>query len=47
VLHADGGGAVPDLFAAAGMRFMLGDRTALTLRVGYPFVSVGLSFFRG
>lgn len=47
VLHADAGGVVPDFFAAAGARFHFADRTALTFRVGYPFVSVGLSFFRG
>jgi hypothetical protein len=47
VLHADRGGVVPDFFAAAGLRYHFADRTALTFRVGYPFVSVGLSFFRG
>lgn len=47
VLHADRGGVLPDFFAAAGARYLFGDRTAVTFRIGYPFVSVGISFFRG
>ena len=36
-----------DFTFAAGGRYHFTDKVALTMRVGYPFVSVGLSFFVG
>jgi len=36
-----------DFTLAAGGRYHFNDKVALTMRVGYPFVSVGLSFFVG
>lgn len=36
-----------DFTFAAGGRFHFTDKVALTMRVGYPFVSVGISFFVG
>jgi hypothetical protein len=36
-----------DFTFAAGARFHFTDKVALTMRVGYPFVSVGISFFVG
>ncbi len=36
-----------DFTFAAGGRFHFNDKVALTMRVGYPFVSVGVSFFVG
>jgi hypothetical protein len=36
-----------DFTFAAGGRFHFNDKVALTMRVGYPFVSVGISFFVG
>jgi hypothetical protein len=36
-----------DFTLAAGGRFHFNDKVALTMRIGYPFVSVGVSFFVG
>ena len=36
-----------DFTLAAGARYHFNDNVALTMRVGYPFVSVGVSFFVG
>jgi hypothetical protein len=36
-----------DFLLGAGARFHFNDKVALTMRVGYPFVSVGISFFVG
>jgi hypothetical protein len=36
-----------DFTFAAGGRYHFTDKVALTMRVGYPFVSVGISFFVG
>ena len=36
-----------DFTLAAGGRFHFNDKVALTMRVGYPFVSLGVSFFVG
>ena len=36
-----------DFTFAAGGRYHFSDKVALTMRVGYPFVSVGISFFVG
>ena len=36
-----------DFTVAAGGRFHFSDRISLTMRAGYPFVSVGVSFFVG
>ncbi len=37
----------PDFFFMAGGRYHFNDKVSLTMRVGYPFVSVGVSFFAG
>jgi hypothetical protein len=37
----------PDFFFMAGGRFHFNDDIALTMRVGYPWISVGVSFFVG
>ena len=42
-----GGGVFPDFFVMPGGRFMFSDKVALTFRIGYPFVSLGVSFFAG
>src|SRR5262249_7090324 len=42
-----GGGVFPDFFAMAGGRYMFSDKVSLTFRLGYPFVSLGVSFFAG
>ena len=39
--------AYPDFFAMVGGRWHFSEKAALTLRLGYPFVSVGVSFFAG
>lgn len=39
--------AYPDFFAMAGGRWHFSDRASLTVRLGYPFISVGVSFFAG
>ncbi len=36
-----------DFTLAAGGRYHFNDKVALTMRIGYPFVSVGISFFVG
>jgi hypothetical protein len=40
-------GVRADFFAMAGGRYMISDKLSLTFRVGYPFVSFGVSFFAG
>ncbi len=37
----------PDFFLMGGLRYLFTDKIGLTVRVGYPFVSVGVSFFVG
>ncbi len=37
----------PDFFLMGGLRYLFTDKVGLTVRVGYPFVSVGVSFFVG
>jgi hypothetical protein len=37
----------PDFFFMGGLRYLFTDKVGLTVRVGYPFVSVGVSFFVG
>lgn len=39
--------AYADFFGQIGGRYHFSDKAALTMRVGYPFVSVGVSFFVG
>ena len=39
--------AYPDFFGMVGGRWHFSDKAALTVRLGYPFVSVGVSFFTG
>lgn len=36
-----------DFTFAAGARYHFDDKIALTMRIGYPFVSIGVSFFVG
>ncbi len=36
-----------DYFAQLGGRYHFSDKAALTMRVGYPFISVGVSFYVG
>lgn len=36
-----------DGFGMVGLRYLFNDSVGLTVRVGYPFVSVGVSFFAG
>ena len=36
-----------DFFGMLGGRYHFSDSTALTMRIGYPFVSVGVSFYAG
>ena len=40
-------GIYPDFFLMAGLRVLFSDSVGLTVRFGYPFVSVGVSFFVG
>lgn len=40
-------GTTGDFTVAVGGRFHFNDKVALTLRAGYPFVSLGVSFFVG
>jgi len=47
ILNADADGAHPDFFFMLGGRYLFNPRTAVTFRIGYPFVSVGVSFFVG
>lgn len=37
----------PDFFLSGGLRVLFTDKVGLTVRIGYPFVSVGVSFFVG
>jgi len=46
MIRADLGDQVlPDLYAEAGGRYLLGDDGALVLRIGFPFVTLGASLF--
>lgn len=46
MIRADLGDQVlPDLYAEAGGRYLLGDDGALVLRIGFPFVMFGASLF--
>lgn len=47
LIRADAGGGYPDFFAMLGGRYLFAKKTSLTFRIGYPFVSVGVSFFVG
>jgi hypothetical protein len=38
---------LPDLYAQIGGRYLINDSIGLTLRIGYPFVTFGVSFFAG
>ena len=46
-IFADGGLMVPgpSLYLMGGGRYKVGDNIALTGRIGFPFVSFGVSFF--
>jgi hypothetical protein len=37
----------PDILLQAGGRYMFTDKVSLTFRIGYPFFSLGVSFFVG
>jgi hypothetical protein len=39
--------AYPDFFAMVGGRWHFSDKASLTVRLGYPFISAGVSFFAG
>lgn len=39
--------AYGDFFGMVGGRYHFADKKALTIRLGYPFVSVGVSFYAG
>jgi hypothetical protein len=39
--------AFADIFGELGGRWHFSDKASLTMRIGYPFVSVGVSFFVG
>lgn len=48
MIRADLGDEVlPDLYTSIGGRYLFGDSGALTLRLGFPFVTLGGSFFLG
>ena len=48
MIRADLGDEVlPDLYAQIGGRYLFNDGIGLTLRIGYPFVTFGVSFFAG
>lgn len=48
MIRADLGDQVlPDLYAQIGGRYLINDSIGLTLRIGYPFVTFGVSFFAG
>lgn len=40
-------GLYPDFFFMGGARYQFTDKVSLTLRIGYPFLSAGVSFFGG
>jgi hypothetical protein len=40
-------GVYPDFMFMAGGRYLFTKKVGLTFRVGYPFISVGVSFFAG
>lgn len=48
-LRSDGfySNAYADVFGMVGGRWHFSEKAALTMRIGYPFVSVGVSFFVG
>lgn len=41
------GGVYPDFFLMVGGRYLFTNKVGLTFRIGYPFVTVGVSFFAG
>jgi len=41
------GGVYPDFMLMLGGRFLFTNKVGLTFRVGYPFISIGVSFFVG
>ncbi len=45
MLRTDFDGVLPDLYVAAGGRYLFSDNVGLTLRIGFPFVTFGVSFF--
>ena len=45
MLRTDFDGVLPDLYVAAGGRYLFSDAVSLTLRIGFPFVTFGVSFF--
>lgn len=47
LIRTDFAGAVPDLYVAAGGRVPINDAVAFTFRLGYPFITLGASFFAG
>lgn len=48
MIRADLGDEVlPDLYAQVGGRYLFNDAIGLTLRLGYPFITFGVSFFAG
>ena len=48
MIRADlGDQVVPDLYLQAGGRYLFNDTIGLTLRIGYPFISFGVSFLAG
>ncbi|MFO0759459.1 MAG: hypothetical protein U0359_23410 [Byssovorax sp.] len=40
-------GVHPDFFFMGGARYQFTDKVAMTFRIGYPFLSAGVSFFGG
>jgi hypothetical protein len=47
IVGGSAGGFRADFFAMVGGRYLFSDKTSVTLRIGYPFVSLGVSFFVG
>lgn len=45
MLRTDFDAVLPDLYVAAGGRYLFSDGVGLTLRIGFPFVTLGVSFF--
>lgn len=46
MLRIGGSGVYPDFFTMGGVRYLFADRIAFTARIGYPFVTAGISIFR-
>lgn len=47
LFRTDFDGFRPDLMLAAGGRYFFDDTIALTARIGYPYITFGVSFFVG